>query len=115
MQIIKTLRPGDMGTKQHLQKYGNQLVCVRYRIDKNKNKRYTTVELIVDEQAIKKTNLSVRVWVKIHYNDTSLRKAIIKEGARWLTKEKAWEMEYSSAKKLGLKKKIIHQIINTYG
>ncbi len=34
MEISKTLQPGEMGTKGFLNKYGNQLVCVRYRTDK---------------------------------------------------------------------------------
>jgi len=50
MQIKTTLAPGENGTKQLLKKYGEQLVCVRYRYDKKHGKRYKTVELIVDEQ-----------------------------------------------------------------
>ena len=46
MEISKTLQPGDMGTKRFLNKYGDQLVCVRYRIDKQLQKRYTAIELI---------------------------------------------------------------------
>ena len=50
MEVKATIKPGQNGTKRYLQLYGDQLVYVRYRYDKNKGKRYITVELIVDEQ-----------------------------------------------------------------
>lgn len=42
------LKPGQRGTKRLSEKYGEQLVCVRYRYDDATKKRYKTVELIVD-------------------------------------------------------------------
>ena len=50
MEVKATIKPGRNGTKKYLQQYGDQLVCVRYRYDKHRNRRQTTVELIVDEQ-----------------------------------------------------------------
>lgn len=50
MKVKSTLSPGQKGTKQLTSKYGDQLICVRYRYDSSKQKRYKTVELIVDEQ-----------------------------------------------------------------
>lgn len=50
MKVKSTLSPGQKGTKQLTEKYGDQLVCVRYRYDTVKQKRYKTVELIIDEQ-----------------------------------------------------------------
>ena len=50
MKVKSTLAPGQKGTKQLTEKYGDQLICVRYRYDSAKQKRYKTVELIVDEQ-----------------------------------------------------------------
>lgn len=48
MNTKLTLKPGQRGTKKLLKKYGNRLVCVRYRYDEEKKLRYKTVELIVD-------------------------------------------------------------------
>lgn len=42
------LKPGQKGTKRLSEKYGEQLICVRYRYDEDTKKRYKTVELIVD-------------------------------------------------------------------
>ena len=43
------MKPGERGTKKLLAKYGDGLVCVRYRYDEEKRKRYKTVELIVED------------------------------------------------------------------
>ena len=50
MDVKTKLRPGENGTKGLLKQYGEQLVCVRYRYDKARQKRYKTVELIIDEK-----------------------------------------------------------------
>lgn len=50
MKVKSTLTPGQKGTKQLTKEYGEQLICVRYRYDSSRLKRYKTVELIVDEQ-----------------------------------------------------------------
>ena len=49
MEVKATTKPGRNGTKKYLQQYGDQLVCVRYRYDKQRERRQTTAELIVDE------------------------------------------------------------------
>ena len=43
------LKPGQKGTKQLLAQYGDRLVCVRYRYDAQRKKRFKTVELNVAE------------------------------------------------------------------
>jgi hypothetical protein len=50
MIVKTTLRPGQKGTKRLVEKYGERLLCVRYRYDTEASKRYTTVELL-EEQA----------------------------------------------------------------
>lgn len=45
------LKPGQRGTKKLLARYGDALLCVRYRYDKARGVRMKTVELIVEEKA----------------------------------------------------------------
>ena len=90
MEISKTLQPGEMGTKRFLNKYGDHLVCVRYRIDKQLQKRYTTVELIVDEKPFIRQKPAVIVMVKIDYHETELRQQVRTLGAKWNPEEKYW-------------------------
>jgi len=47
MQARLKLRPGQNGTKKLLARYGERLVCVRYRYDEARRQRLTTVKLIV--------------------------------------------------------------------
>ena len=45
MAVQRKLKPGDPGTKKYLNKYGEELLSVRYIIDKDKKEKITTVEL----------------------------------------------------------------------
>src|SRR5438093_8515268 len=44
------LKPGQKGTKQLLAQYGDRLICVRYRYDAQRKKRFKTVELLIAER-----------------------------------------------------------------
>ena len=47
---MRTLKPGQPGTRQLYEKYGEDLVCVRYRYDKERMMCLKTVELVVDRK-----------------------------------------------------------------
>ncbi|MEN8171201.1 MAG: hypothetical protein ABFS08_13345 [Pseudomonadota bacterium] len=115
MDITKTIQPGEMGSKQLYQQYGEKLVCVRYRIDKLLQKRYTTVELIVAEKPFFSRTPHINVWVKINYDEVDLRQQVKAAGAKWLSEEKVWEMNYEIAKNMKLKKRIIKRLQEPHG
>jgi hypothetical protein len=48
MKTRLILKPGQKGTKRLTDKYGDALVCVRYRYDAELRQRLKTVELIVE-------------------------------------------------------------------
>ena len=52
MLTLKTLRPGQKGTRQLLARYGTSLLCVRYRYDEIARQRIKTVELIVQRRPL---------------------------------------------------------------
>lgn len=110
MEITKTIQPGDMGSKQLFEEYGEKLVCVRYRIDRNLKRRYKTIELIVEEKPYLSNQQQPMVWVKIGFNETELRQKIKHAGAKWLVEEKVWEMSHEIAKKMKLTKRIIKSL-----
>ncbi len=115
MQIIKTIQPGEMGSKQLHQKYGERLVCVRYRNDPHRQKRYTTVELIVAEKPIIAPRRAMMSWVKVNFDEVELRALIKAAGGRGLPEEKVWELDYESARKLKLKRRITRKFTNPDG
>ena len=51
VRTLKTLKPGQAGTKALLARYGKSLLCVRYRYDEVTRQRLKTVELIVQRRS----------------------------------------------------------------
>jgi len=45
-KVTKSLRPGQRGTKKLMERYGDALCRVRFRVDEEAGIRYKTVELI---------------------------------------------------------------------
>ena len=115
MEVIKNLKPGTDGTKRYLRKYGERLLCVRYRLDKDNGKRYTTVELIVDQgdhrprTDIEKDlfpSANRHVYVRISYEEKALQEKIRSVGGKWKKDKKRWKVSYHKAVSIGLKKRI---------
>ena len=104
--VSKRLTPGQNGTKRLQAEYGNALVCVRYRLDGRK--RYTTVELVIDEQELPPpaTRLQDIVAVTIGYQERALRDQAKKLGAHWDAERRVWLMPRSTAKAIGLEARI---------
>lgn len=117
MDIRATLKPGQNGTKRLREKYGDRLLCVRYRYDEETGKRYTTVELIEEEveragEAISRPHPPVssatqRLGVKVEYWETELRNKIKTMGAIWRPNQKLWEMGADDVIALGLEARVV--------
>ena len=84
-RVIKKLRPGQPGSKKLLRRFGDALVCVRYRQDGARAVRYTTVELIVEEAptATRPPRPPAMVLVRIDIEETALQRQAKAHGARW--------------------------------
>jgi len=116
MDVIKKMRPGVPGTKRLLAKYGDQLVCVRYRHDKQNQRRVTTIELIVDEgfylperntsRFLDFKNNNRNVYIRIDYNESELRRIVKCAGGKWEPNNKRWILRYREAEKLKLCERI---------
>jgi hypothetical protein len=50
MKSYAHLKPGRNGTKRLVDKYGEALICVRYRYDEIRGVRLKTAEIIVEEK-----------------------------------------------------------------
>ena len=51
MKTRLILKPGQRGTKGLAEKYGDTLLCVRFRYDVKQRQRLKTVELVVERTA----------------------------------------------------------------
>jgi len=49
MKVRLKLNPGDQGTKKLHALYGDKLLCVRHRYDAGQERRYKTVDIVVEE------------------------------------------------------------------
>ena len=116
MDVIKKMKPGEPGTKRLLAHYGEQLICVRYRHDKQNRRRLTTVELIVDtgfylptgnpDKQLQAPNANRNVMVRIDYKETSLRQKVKQAGGKWDPERKRWLVSYREVEQLGLATRI---------
>jgi len=105
-----TLRPGDRGTLALVEKYGDALVAVRYRYDEERLRRYTTVELVVDESRwIPERRISDPdrlVGLRIGYEERELRARIRGVDARWDPEVKLWWLRLGIVVQRGLEERI---------
>ncbi len=117
IEVRQTLKPGEAGTRRLAARFGDKLVCMRYRVDAARGVRYTTVELIVDQAPLagRKTRVSSpavpdrnpMVGVKIFYREGALREKAKEGGAIWRPRQKLWEMSLQTARRLGLGNRIV--------
>lgn len=50
MKSYAHLKPGQKGTRKLVEKYGDSLLCVRYRYDEKRGVKLKTVEIVVEEK-----------------------------------------------------------------
>lgn len=101
--VVKKLAAGAAGTRRLLSRFGAALVCVRYRQDDSGNRRYTTVELVVDERPGNPASAQVRIG----YQETALRQQVMAAGGTWDAQGKLWNLPKSAIRRLGLQDRVV--------
>jgi len=113
METRATLRPGQKGTQKLLERYGERLVCVRYRYDAKACRQCKTVELIVSSAAWQPNHRKPRrrdddiVAVRIAWHETDLRERAKRLGAVWRPAQKLWEIAWGDAQRLGIAARVV--------
>jgi hypothetical protein len=101
--VVKRLSPTQAGALKLARRYGDALVCVRYRHDAPGQHRYTTVELVVDEAPVEsRARLDETVMIHLAFDDARRRQLVIAHGAIWDVSLRLWRMPRRIAKKLRL-------------
>lgn len=107
------LKPGQKGTKKLMDKYGDRLVCVRYRYDADRKMRLKTIEIVIDETHWENNERGISpsrlVYLRIEGYVTILRRVVKNAGGIWNPKKKLWQLTYGDVCKLGLKSKMISE------
>jgi hypothetical protein len=112
---IRTLRPGDPGTRGLLAQFGDRLVAVRYVYDSETGKRTKTVELRVEEADWAPARLKIApdqpVGVRIGFEELELRETVKASGGKWDRTLQVWVLPYRKVKALGLCGRITHSCL----
>jgi len=94
-----------------LAEYGERLLCVRYREDRQQKKRYTTVELIVKqvdwEPPAPPFQAETIVGVRVAWGEKEIARAVKRAGGRWNRVKRVWELTYERVRALGLEDRIV--------
>jgi len=105
MRTRLTLLPGANGTKGLVERYGDRLVCVRYRYDERTKKRIKTVELIEEESPWIAPALTY--LVRIPYAETELRESVKRSGGTWNPEKKLWMVPRETVRRLSLESRVV--------
>jgi hypothetical protein len=105
MQIRATLKPGQRGTKKWLSQHGDRLVCVRYRYDVQRRRRYTTIEIIVAESQWIPPSLIV--GVRVGLKETAIQQSLRAAGGYWDRPKQLWQLRYDQVIALGLLDRLV--------
>lgn len=127
MLVKATYRPGQKGTQKLTRKYGDKLVCVRYRYDAFQKKRYKTIEIIIDESDwtpppphpyeedyFVKTetnnihrNFNDQAAIKIGWDEKELQQRVKAIGGIWSPEEKLWYADKNAIIKANLQHRVV--------
>lgn len=101
--VTRTLQPPQPGTLRLAAAHGDALVCVRYRRDASGLRRYTTVELVVDQALLAGPRADERLFaVPVRPHERALRTALRNRGATWHAETGCWRVRGAVVKALGL-------------
>ena len=112
MKVRSTIGPEHRRARKLRQCYGEQLVYVRYRYDEERKRRYTTVELIIDEAEWEPHPKGIPsrkeiVGVRIELKERELQKRIKRAGGLWNQERMLWELRYERAVELGMQDRVV--------
>ena len=96
MKSYGHLKPGQKGTRRLVEKYGNALLCVRYRFDELRGVRLKTVEIVVEERPLTMPRFKDNdlVPLSVAFDETDFREQLRKMRARWDPQLKLWFVPY---------------------
>jgi hypothetical protein len=103
--VSKTIQVDAKGAIKIAQKYGESLVCVRYRLSPDGTERITTIELELERVPVQKKR-NPMVSVKIYPSETHLTAVAKSNGARYNAKTRLWRMTKNDAITMGIQERI---------
>jgi hypothetical protein len=119
MKTRLILKPGQKGTKRLVEKYGDALLCIRFRYDEKTRKRLKTVELIVEMSDWTPPTphyaSDALVPLCIEASNMPLRAQAKAVGAKWNPEKRRWFVTYGKIAGTPLEKHIQVDDIDNHG
>jgi hypothetical protein len=110
MKTRLILKPGQRGTKSLVEKYGDALLCVRFRYDATLRQRLKTIELIVERKEWSPPSpqytADTLVPLRIEATDMRARTLAKAAGGRWNPERHLWFVKYGKIAGTPLEKHI---------
>lgn len=110
MRTRLILKPGQPGTKRLVEKYGDSLLCVRFKYDAESRQRLKTVELLVERTdwtpPPPRYTVDTLVPLRIDAFDMPARSQAKAAGGRWDPEKKLWFVKYGKIAGTTLEKHI---------
>lgn len=110
-RVIKKLKPGVPGTLKLLDRYGTDLVCVRYRESPCGKYRHTTIEIIIDTRETQATRTKNHTRLRNEdfvllqgIQDKATRAQLLSYGASYNSRTQTWRVKWLIVKYLKLTK-----------
>lgn len=91
---ISMKRMAQVKTPRHRRDTGKQLICVRYRYDDQRRKRFTTIEIIFEESDWSPPEKPEIVGLRVEFRETELRRRVKQSGGKWNSAKRGWEIHY---------------------
>ncbi len=134
MRTMKTLKPGQDGTKELLTRFGPSLLYVRYRYDEDRHEHVKTVELVVQRRSREgeaeclgsrapdaRASLEAgsvsssgtggararRVALRIGWRERDLQQRVKSAGGQWDPVRRVWLLRRAVAERLDLLPRVV--------
>jgi hypothetical protein len=125
MRTVKTLKPGQKGTKELLTRFGPSLLYVRYRYDEDRREHVKTVELVVQRRSregeVERPDsrklgardarpgcaAARRVALRIGWRERALQQRVKSAGGRWDPVRRVWMLRRDAAERLDLMSRVV--------
>src|SRR5206468_1200049 len=96
-----------------------RLICVRYRYDAQRKKRFKTVELLVAERDWEPPRprfaLDQIVGLRVACADVAVRVRVKQAGGMWIPERRVWHLRYERVVALGLTSRIVDEPASNSG
>ena len=101
MKVYGHLKPGQNGTLELVEQFGDKLLIVRYRYDAITDEHMKTAEIAVARwkgpQRVRYRDQDL-VAVEVTYTEKGLREQLKAAGGRWDPEERTWRVRYGAIK-----------------